>query len=492
MAVPARNLLFLMSDQHNRAMAGCYGHPAVRTPNLDLIASRGVRFTSAYCNCPICVPSRASMATGRYVHQLGLWDNAFPYTGGAASWGHRLAEHGHTVTTIGKLHYRDPADDTGFPDQRIPMHVHEGVGELYTLIRSGMGVREASRDRVTNAGIGESSYTTYDRAIADEACRWLGREGRERAAPWVLFVSFATPHHPWIAPPEFAALYPPESVPLPAQYRLAERPRHPVLDEIRRVQNVADEFDEDVLRRAIAAYFGLCTFMDAQVGRVLGALREAGLEDSTRIIYTSDHGESLGEHGLWWKSTMYEGSAGVPLLFAGPDLPAGSVVDTPVSLVDCFPTILECAGVPPSPDDGDLPGTSLFRAAGGEDGRGTVFSEYHAASSSTGYFMIRGRHYKYVEYVGEPPQLFDLADDPGELRDLGCDPRYRDVVDRCAAELRRICDPEDVDRLAHRDQRRKMDEHGGEAAIRARGPRFNYGTPAPAQFPRAAAGEDRL
>jgi len=124
------NLLFISSDEHNPAMMGCSGHPVVRTPNLDKLAARGVRFSSAYCNNPICVPSRASLATGRFVHRIEAWDNSVPYTGTPQSWGHRLLEQGHSVTTIGKLHYRDEADDTGFPDQRIPLHVMNGVGDI--------------------------------------------------------------------------------------------------------------------------------------------------------------------------------------------------------------------------------------------------------------------------------------------------------------------------------------------------------------------------
>ena len=485
MATEPKNLLFLMSDQHNRAMAGCYGHPVVQTPHIDGLAARGVRFTAAYCNCPICVPSRASLATGRYVHQIGAWDNAFPYTGGYPSWGHRLAARGHPVTTVGKLHYRDPGDDTGFPDQRLPMHVLDGEGDLYSLIRSNMGVRPQARDRVSEARAGESSYTAYDRAIATEACRWLSEEAPRHHRPWALFVSLVTPHHPLIAPPEFMGMYPPESVLLPQQYALGERPHHPVIDEFRRVYGIEDEFDEPTLRLAVAAYYGLCSFMDAQMGRVLQALAAADLVGSTRVIYCSDHGDTLGEHGLWWKHTMYEGSAGVPFIMAGPDLPAGKVVETPISLVDCFPTILECVGVEPEPVDADLPGMSLFTLAalgqGEADRRRTVFGEYHAAGSSTGYFMIRGSRYKYVEYVHYPPQLFDLAEDPGELRDLAADARYATLLAECSLELRRFCDPVEVDRRAHDAQRRKLDEHGGEAAIRETGSRINF-TPAPRKF----------
>jgi choline-sulfatase len=482
------NLLFLFSDQHNRAFAGCYGHPVVKTPNLDSLAARGVRFTNAYCNCPICVPSRASLATGRYCHQIGSWDNAFPYTGdGYRSWGHRLVERGHHVTTIGKLHYRDPKDPSGFPDQRIPMHVLDGKGDLYSLLRDEAPARPQLGEKVLQPKVGESSYTSYDTAICKEACRWLAEESAGHGKPWVLFVSFSLPHHPLIAPQEYIDLYPPEEVVFPAQYSLDERPRHPALEELRRVLGLEGEADEMTVRRAVATYYAMCTYLDRRIGEVLSALADAGLTESTRIMYSSDHGDLVGEHGLWMKHNMYEGSAGVPFIMAGPGIPAGKVVPYNISLVDCYPTILECVGVPLRPDDSDLPGTSLFPIAKGESAPDrTAFSEYHAIGSKSGIFMIRNRRYKYVEYVGDQPQLFDLEDDPGELRDLAADPEFGDVLAACVRELREICDPVEVDRRAKADQEQKIEENGGREAVRAEGFKIAY-TPAPSEFRKQGA-----
>jgi choline-sulfatase len=467
-AVAPANLLFIMSDEHNRALSGCYGHPVVRTPNIDRLAGRGVRFTHGYCNSPICVAARASLATGRYVHQLRTWDNSAPYTGKFASWGHRLVRAGHSVTTIGKLHFRSTDDDTGYPDQRLAMHVEEGTGDLYALLRTTgeLPRRPKVRTRVTKTEVGESEYSSYDRAVAAEAERWLGSAPR-CGKPWVLFVSFATPHYPLTAPKQFADLYRPEDVILPKQYSLAERPRHPVLEAMRQTFDVDDELDEPTIRRALAAYYALVTFMDAQVGRVISALDANGLAETTRVIYTSDHGDTLGEHGLWWKYSMYEGSAGVPLIVAGPGVPEKSIVTTNVSHVDCFPTILEGAGLEPEQADRDLPGTSLFTLAREASAtERSVFGEYHAAGSITGYFMIRGGRYKLIEYVGFAPQLFDLQTDPDEQVDLAADHAHAATLRSMSAELRRICDPVEVDRQAKADQQRVIDSHGGIEAIK--------------------------
>jgi choline-sulfatase len=468
-----------MADQHNRRYAGCYGHPVVRTPNLDRLAARGARFENAYCTSPICVPARASLATGRYAHQLGTWDNAFPYIGGHASWGHRLSAHGHKVVTVGKLHYRSPDDDTGFIDQRIPMHVKEGVGDLFSLVRDRTIPRPELGALLGKAGPGESAYTRFDLAITREATRFLREEAHELGRPWALFVSYASPHHPLIAPPEYLAMYPLSSVVYPKDYALGARPMHPVLEELRRGLGIDTELDERTVRQAAAAYYALCSFIDAQVGAVLDALAGGGWADDTLVLYTSDHGDTVGDHGLWWKHTMYEGSAGVPLLLAGPGVPPGTVVRANASHVDIYPTILDTLGVRPHPEDADLPGRSLVGLIETPPSSRSVFGEYHAIASITGYFMIRGDRYKYVHYVGYPPQLFDLERDPDERVDLGEDPRYEQVRAECLAELRAVCDPEAVSAAAMTAQEQLLAEHGGKESILRGGFQIPY-TPAPA------------
>ena len=480
------NVLFINSDQHSKRVLGCYGNPVVKTPHLDGLAARGTRFANAYCPTPICVPSRASLATGRYAHRIGSWDNAKPYVGTEApSWGHRLTESDHKVTTIGKLHYRKVGDPCGFPDQRLPMHVLDGVGDLYQLLRADMPVRPHSRRQVLEAGPREVEYTRYDRAIGREAVNFLREEAPRETKPWALFVSFTYPHFPLGVPEPYFSLHPPESLPMPVQWRPEEWPRHPVLDLQRRQQAFEEPFDEPTIRRAMQAYYGMVAFLDEQIGLVLEALEASGQAGNTRIIYTTDHGEQLGEHGLWWKSSMYEASAGIPLIVAGPDVPAGKVVSTNVSLVDCFPGIVEAAGERLQAEDADLPGESIFRLAQEADRPRTVFSEYHTLFSPNGIFMLRSERYKYLNYLGYPPQLFDLIGDPYETRDLAGDPAHAGTLAGCERELRAICEPEEVDRRAKADQQARLEAGGGKAAIIAGGVKIPY-TPAPDQFEPAA------
>lgn len=452
----------------------------MRTPNLDALAARGTRFDRAYTPCPICVPARAALATGRHVFQTRAWDNAHPYHGEIPSWGHRLLDAGHEVVSIGKLHYRDSSDGNGFGEEILPLHVLDGIGDLLGLIRTPPAARGNMPALAREAGPGQSSYNDYDRAIAAAACDWLRKRATARAGkPWTLFVSFVRPHFPLVPPPEFFALYPPERMPLPRLYGSGERPTHEAVKALRDCMNYDDFFDEEKVRIAVAAYHALVTFLDHNIGQVLGALQDAGLEGDTRVIYTSDHGDNLGNHGLWGKSVMYEESAAIPMILAGPDVPRGAATDGGASLIDCYRTLLEGAGVPLPPQDEVLPSRSLWDIARGGDPGRAVLSEYHAAGSSTGTYMLRRGRWKLVHFVGYPPQLFDLQEDPHEARDLAGDPSLRGVLAECEAALRATLDPEQVSATAFADQAALIAAHGGVDAILKRGD-FGY-TPAPGE-----------
>ena len=480
------NILVIMSDEHSRGIAGCYGDPLVRTPSLDRLAEDGTLFESAYTNCPICVPSRASFATGRYVHRIGYWDNAFPYTGTPPSWGHRLQEAGHRCDSIGKLHYRGSTDPNGFDNELLPMHVLDGKGDIQGMLRQPPPRRPSTAQLAGDAGAGQSTYLAYDRGIRDAACAWLEQEGKKPSGrPWCLFVSFVCPHFPLIAPPEFFAMYPQDKVPLPRLRDPADFPDHPVLRALRQVQDYEDHFrDEDHVRIAVAAYYGMVSFLDDNIGRVLASLEASGLAQRTTVLYTSDHGDNLGNRTFWGKSNMYEEAAGIPLILKGPDVPRGKRVATPVSLVDAHPTILDVIGLPPHAGDADLPGRSLRALCSGADPERTVFSEYHAVASITGIFMLRFGRWKYVHYEGYRPQLFDLAIDPGETRDLAQVPGHETILAEGLQRLRAICDPAEVSARAFADQTRRIEELGGEARLRALGS-YPY-TPAPGEAPRYA------
>ena len=465
------NVLVIMSDEHAFEALGCYDHPVVRTPNIDALAARGTRFTNAYTPSPMCVPTRAAIATGRYPHETGYWDSAHPYDGRVPSWGHRLIENGRTCVSIGKLHFRSTDDDNGFAPELLPMHVIDGIGWTPGLLRDPLpDYAELAAELARDTGVGESTYTEYDRRICERACAWLEKEAARKKGPWTLFVSFVAPHYPLSAPEEFFRLYPLDALDPPRDPEGANR--HPVLDALRAFYCYGDFFSDEKALEARAAYYGLVSFLDHHVGQLMAALERSGTAGDTLVVYTSDHGELLGNHGLWTKQTMHEESAGVPLILAGLGARAGAVRDDPVSLIDLYPTILDAAGIGRTPDD-PVHGLSLLSR---EEDR-QIISEFHDGGSPTGFFMVRWAHWKFVYYVGAPPQLFDLDEDPHELADLAAVSVFKAVLAEGESRLRAVLDPEEVNARAFAAQAERIEAYGGRAALE-RLATFNH-TPAP-------------
>jgi len=470
----AQNLIVILADEHNPKALGAAGHPFVRTPNLDALAARGTRFTSAITPSPICVPARAALATGRNLHAMGRFhDNADPYEGSVRSWHHALRDAGHEVVSIGKLHFRgNPGDDHGFSQEQLAMHVVDGKGDLLSLIRDETApVRKGAAKLAATAGPGESDYTRYDRDITAAAQIWL----RARAAgpapekPWVLFVSLVTPHFPLIAPPEHFYQYPPAVVGVPKLYGAAERPTHPAIrDYATTVPYDANVPDLATAQRMMAGYYGLVSFMDEQVGKILDCLADCGLSDSTRLLYTSDHGDNVGARGLWGKSVMYEESVGIPMILAGAGVAEGALCATPASLTDVYATVLDAAGVDEAPPEGSM---SLFALAEGAAPGRAVISEYHASGSREAAFLLRQGATKYVRYATYPPQLFDLDDDPEELVDLAADPSQGMRIAALEVQLREALDgdPADIDAAVKARQAGILAAAGGREVVMARG-----------------------
>ncbi|MGB0553959.1 MAG: sulfatase-like hydrolase/transferase [Alphaproteobacteria bacterium] len=307
------------------------------------------------------------------------------------------------------------------------------------------------------AGRGESEYTRYDRKVAQLASDWL-LERVDSDEPWVLFVSFVTPHYPLLAPDEFFDLYPADQMPKlghPTDYI-----HHPWLAGIMKI-NLGADGSARAHKTAYAAYRGLCSFMDAMVGKVVNTLMDIGGLRRTRLICTSDHGESAGARGQWGKFNHYEEASSIPTILAGAGAPAGKVSRTPVSLVDVHPSIINWT-IAEDPDAGELPGCCLFEiTAEDNDPDRVAFSEYHAAKSPSGSFMIRKGRYKYIYYVGFEPELFDLESDPEEEQDLSSDPLYVDVLRDYEAILRGMVDPEEIDRQANAAQKEVIERVGG-------------------------------
>ena len=324
----------------------------------------------------------------------------------------------------------------------------------------------------------------YDRDITNNALNWLKNEARKHTnKPWVLFVSLVCPHPPWIAPAEFYELYPHKDIDMPLFYGIDERPMHPGLEDFRHFFGVNGRFDNSTLRKVIAAYYGMVSYLDDNIGKLMFALEESGLNKNTQILYTSDHGESMGQKGMFSKCNMFEESVSVPMIMSGPGIPVGKEVTTPVQLLDVFPTILEGTSTDMLDEDKELPGTSLIQIAQGDKPDRVIFSEQHSAGAKSAVYMLRRGDWKYVRYMEDyPPQLFDLDSDPNELCDLAANPAFRDECDYCEASLRELIDPNEVDHRAKLKQAERIEQGGGLETILEKGsPGY---TPAPGEAPK--------
>ena len=476
------NLVIFMSDEHSRKVVGSYGKKIIKTPTLDRLSKNGVQFNKAYTNCPICVPARASFATGQYVHQHEYWDNAQPYDGVVPSWGHYLKNKGHYCTAIGKLHYRSNEDDNGFDEEIIPMHVLNKVGDLMGLLRD-LPIRKGALNLGEQIGPGKSTYIDYDISIRNEAIKWIKNNAKLHKKPWVLFVSFACPHFPLIAPKEFYDLYDNAPIKMPILYDKKVRPNHRFLTEMRKSLPYDDSFNAERVIKAINSYYGLVSFVDDNIKKILNEIDNQIDLKNTNIIYTSDHGDNLGARGLWSKSTMYEESAGIPLLFSGPGISKNKISNTPVSLIDIHPTILQSFGYKPltRKDGCEYYGKSLYDFIKSEEKERLVFSEYHSAGTTVASYMIRKDRYKYIKYVDMNPMFFDLLNDKKEIVDLSNSREYSEIINDFDILLRRRVNPEEVDNKAKSSQNQKVLLNGGRDFIVKQGD-FGY-SPIPGQIP---------
>ena len=473
-----RQVIVICSDEHDPRHSGFGGSPCVRTPHLDRLAAQSLQFTRCWTPSPICVPARASIATGRWVHRHRFWDNAIAYDGSLPSWHHRLRAAGATVEAIGKLHFRNATDDTGFSRQHETMHLNEGVGQVWGCVRDPLPERGGGAGLFRQMGAGESDYNRFDRRVADAACAWIAERARVRSAghahapaadhaeaPAALWVGLVAPHFPLVVPQPYLDLYPPERLP-PFKLRVQDGyRRHPWVERLAGYNNLDAQLGSEERRRlAQACYFALVSFLDEQVGRIVDALDASGLAEDTLLIYTSDHGDNLGARSLWNKSVLYRESTGVPLLMRGRGIAPGRY-DGATSLVDLHPTVRQALAVPDAADD-PPEGRSWLALADQPEPERAVLSEYHAIGSPSAAFMLQRGRWKLHHYVGYASELFDLDADPEELHDLAADPAHAHTLVDLEQALAALLDPQRVDRLAKDDQNALVAHHGGrEAAL---------------------------
>lgn len=469
------NIVVICSDQHHWLKSGYRGHSLVKTPNLDRMAASGTYFSRAYCNAPICAPSRISFMTGKYAFRTAVWHNGVPWNGVAMTWARRLHELGIHTRLHGKIDIAGPHGDAGFSaaheiiprEARDPYPMTRPENTRLTTwsfdpgwIRDGGTTRESNLGRRSAKELYEprrfhveTGFYDHDRMVIDRTLEFLRSEQAQK--PFVQYVGLLLPHWPYICPEEFYQMYDPDQIDLPFNRDVRRLNAHPQVQHFQRMRNFYRQLEGDEhLRRIISAYYGLITCMDAMIGEILNELQKQNIADDTYVIYTSDHGDSLGEHGLYDKESAYDGSCAVPLIISGPGVPKNTHIDRPVGLVDLYPTIMEIMNVQlDEKRDGKIDGQSWMPLMNGHsDGRRDyVFAEHHAHGFPQDWYMLVQDDFKYVYYANDRPSLFYLSNDPREMYDLAIDPSYEQALSNFRSLLGTIVDADAVALQSKRD-----------------------------------------
>ncbi|MBN1676199.1 MAG: sulfatase-like hydrolase/transferase [Kiritimatiellae bacterium] len=466
------NILLLMGDEHPVFMTGCYGHRSVKTPTLDALAARGTVFDAAYCPSPICAPSRAAMMTGRHVHTVEVWDNASPLRSDWPTFAHSFSASGYRTVLCGKMHFVGPDPLHGF-DERWTQDIYPATFDWTRSNRAATAVNEGQNiDRVLEAGPGRTADMDYDEEVifrTEYGLRRLAR-GRNRP-PFLLCVSFTGPHYPYKCPHRYWDLYADEDVDLPVIPENYLEREHEYVKWLRRHGKFDRLVPDDVCRAARRAILGRITLVDDYLDRILRLVKELGLTENTIIVYTSDHGDMMGEHGLWFKNAAYDWSSRVPFIVAGPGVPARRVSEA-VSLMDLGPTLCSLAGVQPVypvTDGRDL--SDLLRGQRAPRA-GLAIMENYGEGVWRGWRLIRRGDFKMTWVPGCEPELFNMRQDPNEWTNLAADPRLQGVRSELEKEVLRDWDYERCDEMRWQSEERRL-------AILRTGQPLRWQTPSP-------------
>lgn len=436
------NIIFILSDQHNGQILGCSGDSYVRTPNIDKLAFEGVMFDTCYCNSPLCVPSRSSMLSGLLPSNNGIYNNMQALSPGNATFVHSLAASGYETVLCGRMHFVGYDQRHGYEKRFVGdlTPSFQGVDNEYEVYGHLMRTSNQHKISLEKSGSGDSAVLHYDRDVCDAACSYL--ESRKDDRPLFMTVGFYGPHCPYIAPRELYEYYY-NILPVLEFDKNEYEQMHPAMKNWFKERNLENRYDPEETRRVRAAYYALVEIIDRHVGKIIQTVSETiGLEN-TLIIYTSDHGDNIGEHGLFWKTNFYEGAARVPLIFSWPEkLPKNTVIRGNSSLVDIAPTLIDIAGAIPLPE---MDGESLVEyLKSGKDlpSDRAIISQLGDIKGDAPSAMIRKGKYKLIAHSGyEQVQLFDLENDPNEKNDLGLNAEYNSIITELKSELFQYWNP---------------------------------------------------
>ncbi|GHD06355.1 choline-sulfatase [Zhihengliuella salsuginis] len=466
------NIVVIQADQMAAQALGAYGDTAAKTPNIDELAASGAVFDRAYCNTPLCAPSRASMMTGAMPSELGCFDNGDDFPSSAPTFAHRLRNAGYHTALVGRMHFIGPDQHHGF-EQRLTTDVYPADLDMIpdwtrpldqklqwyhdadAVFSAGVSTASVQQDFDDEVGFRTLRHLT-DRARAKQAALSCG----DQVQPFLMVSSFIHPHDPYEPPREHWDRFDGVAIPDPKHPEVPAAEQDPHTHRLRAMSGFDKrEPQSDDVRRARRAYYAAVSYIDDHVGRIRARLEELGLAEDTVIIVTSDHGDMLGEKGLWYKMSPYEQSARIPLIVYGPErlVPRGRYRTT-VSLLDLLPTLVDISRAAPARTEGSSLLEIAHREAAGElapDDR-DVFIEYLAEGTYRPQLtVVRGPH-KYIHCPGDPEQLFDLVADPDELSNAAGRPEYAEIQAQLLAALAERYDLDALETavLASQDRRR--------------------------------------
>ncbi|MEM1264971.1 MAG: choline-sulfatase [Pseudomonadota bacterium] len=452
------NILMIMADQLAPQALSFYGNPVCKTPHLDRLAAESVVFDNAYCNYPLCVPSRASMMSGRLTPAIEVWDNACALASGQPTIAHHLRHLGYHTVLSGKMHFIGPDQMHGFDERTVtdvypsgfdwvadwdagPAFVPSATG-MNGVVDAGPAARTLQEDfdeEVTHATV----QTLYDLARRDD-----------EAGPWFQIASLTSPHTPFVAGTQYWDRYDPSEIDLPKVGALPFED----LDHASRALFFAHgrhrhRVTKDDLRRARHGYYAMISFIDDKVGEILAALDASGQAEDTVIVFCADHGEMLGERGMWFKQSFYDWSARIPMMVCAPNRFPPRRVTECASLVDLLPTLVGMGGGTVTlPCDGE----SLEPALTGAAIRDVVISDYSGIGPCVPHRMVRQGRFKLIYTHGHPDLLFNLEADPDELTNLAADPAHAETLATLKTILMDGWTPEEIDRKIRASQAERL------------------------------------
>ena len=451
------NILFIMADQMSAKALPFYGHPVVKAPTLSRLAEEGVLFENAYCNSPLCGPSRTSMMTGLLPSDAGGFDNAHDFSAAIPTLAHYLRLGGYLTCLSGKMHFTGPDQLHGF-EERLTTDIYPSdFGWTPNWAEPEAKVAFQDMKNVLETGpCLRSLQIDYDDDVERQACKWLYDRARSKSdQPFMLTVSFTSPHDPYVARPEYWDMYSDDEIDLPKVPSIPLDEMDPHSARIHSHYSIGKaEVTDDIIRRTRHGYYASIEYIDAKVAALMKVLEETGLDKDTLVVFASDHGDMMGERGLYYKKTFFEWSSRVPMVFWGPDRIAPGRCRETVSLLDLLPTFADIAGTADEVIEAE--GTSLVPCLqGGSLALRIIPAEFLSEGVFEPTFMLLRDRLKLLYSESDPPILFDLNTDPDELKDVANDPTYRAALDEMMSTARQTWDVSALTAGIIKDQNRR-------------------------------------